>query len=424
MATPPIIANTDFNQWQNWQQVRTPDGSTTYYVVPGYDGRYVFDPFASDATGQITIYDNPQSTYDAAQKVKDQQEAATGNAAQIAQIGGQIAGAAGTYLVTDAVKNGGASILGNLLGGSGAAAEAAPAVPNIVGANFIGAETAGTNAAMAPSLINPVTAAIVAALAGIQQGKVGYDMGKGKGLGSALKEQASKPTSYLMPTRFIGAALGSAFGGGRYKAERNKWDDLLKTDEFKDLPAELVPDIYRGGSRTFDEMQRNDLAADHVGFDSSGQWVNNKFNQSRDVADLRPEDIWGYSAFGEKFGKEYYLTSEENRRKIAQKALDDNLIKEHHGTIDIKDSDELKGYWEGLMGRGEAPTEAAPAAQPQAVAVAPAPSGLGKSQPAWQGVMPNIQQGDQSSEEVKQLFADMINGNVRKGVGGQPNVYT
>jgi len=63
---------------------------------------------------------------------------------------------------------------------------------------------------------------------------------------------------------------------------------------------------------------------------------NVKFAQSRNEADLNPEDIWGYSAFGEKYGNDWFgKFNEEERRRLAKEALDAGAVREHHGTIDI-----------------------------------------------------------------------------------------
>lgn len=147
MATPPIVSNTDFYQYQNWQQVTTPDGSQTYYIIPGYGGRYVFDPFASDATGRITIYENPQPAYDAAAKQRKQAEEAVGTDAQLAQIAGTAAGAGTTYLIADAIgaEKFADSALGSIFGSS--APTTGGTVAGQAGANVAG--QAGTQAGIA-----------------------------------------------------------------------------------------------------------------------------------------------------------------------------------------------------------------------------------------------------------------------------------
>ena len=162
----------------------------------------------------------------------------------------------------------------------------------------------------------------------------------------------------------VGAAIGLAAGGGlglfahkpQTQVEEGRWKDL-GDDGYP------IPDWVKNGVdiKAKGAGSRPDLEADFVGYAPtegdavgfghvpSGTWVNNKFAQSRNEADLRPEDIWGYAAMPELFGKDYMATSEANRRAISQKALDLGLVDEHHGTIDIKDTPELQDYWKSLF---------------------------------------------------------------------------
>lgn len=82
---------------------------------------------------------------------------------------------------------------------------------------------------------------------------------------------------------------------------------------------------------------RKDIGEDFIGFDDNGTWVNNKFAKSRDVKDLRAEDIWGHFAFYENFGNDWLEgLNEGERRAIAQGLLDDGRISEGRGQIEIK----------------------------------------------------------------------------------------
>ena len=111
-AVPPIVANTNFGQWQSWQKVTDPSGASNYYVVPGYGGRYVYDPFASEATGKITLYENPQSVYDAANEAIKQEEDANSLLAQGAVPLGALAGTLGTKWVAGQVADKGSQAIG------------------------------------------------------------------------------------------------------------------------------------------------------------------------------------------------------------------------------------------------------------------------------------------------------------------------
>lgn len=142
-GAPPIVANTDFQQWQSWAPVTTPGGDRTYYVVPGYNGQYVFDPYESDATGSIMIYRNPQPVYERAEQERKQQEEANSLTAQLAPVAGTAVGAIGAGYIADQVAN---------WGSGAAAATGSQAAPSIVGAVRTGATpaaAAGTQAASA-----------------------------------------------------------------------------------------------------------------------------------------------------------------------------------------------------------------------------------------------------------------------------------
>lgn len=157
MSTPPIVSNTDFQQWQSWQQVKTPSGDRTYYVIPGYNGQYVFDPYTSDATGRITIYQNPAPLYEAERKAREQQEAAGSSSSQLAGIAGTVSGALATKGIYDIATGADkiAGIVSNPWAGAstgtgastgagvGAGAGAGGAAPEILSAKYVTSTGAG-----------------------------------------------------------------------------------------------------------------------------------------------------------------------------------------------------------------------------------------------------------------------------------------
>lgn len=148
------------------------------------------------------------------------------------------------------------------------------------------------------------------------------------------------------------------------KVEEAKWQELEKQG-FR------VPDWVKNKTNISEKGAggRPDLEPNFVGFAPTagnatgmgsvpaGTWTNNKFASSRNVNDLTPEDIWGYAAFPKMFGQSFMSGSEENRRAIAQQALNMGLVKEQKGTIDVANSPELMDYWNRLQGQGsEAPS--------------------------------------------------------------------
>lgn len=158
-----------------------------------------------------------------------------------------------------------------------------------------------------------------------------------------------------------GFLLSNLFTPPKTQEEEKRWIKLAKDKEGKVNPN-LLPGWVRAGKdiKNKQAWSRKDLAPDFIGLaptagdaagignTPAGTWVNNKFAKSRNVADLRPEDIWGYAAFQEKFGPGYMQTSEANRRALAQKALEIGAVKEHHGTIDLSKDQELQDYWKSI----------------------------------------------------------------------------
>lgn len=164
---------------------------------------------------------------------------------------------------------------------------------------------------------------------------------------SALQGAASGAAigSYFGP---VGAVIGGGAGGllGLGKSflsrkpttevEEGRWRELLKRGAISEIPGFVQP------TSDPNAWFRPDLAPDFVGMDGGG-WVNNKFAMSRAEGDLRPEDIWGYADFVEEM-PDWLQMSEEQRRKIASEALAKGLVDEHHGTVDVNWTPELREF--------------------------------------------------------------------------------
>lgn len=135
----------------------------------------------------------------------------------------------------------------------------------------------------------------------------------------------------------------------KWKTEGKRLKGLQKKGieipDFLTLPMQLKQ------GRRKEQLVNPYLPKDFIGKDPKYGWTNNKFAESRNVADLRPEDIWGYSAFFDRYGNDWLKKfSEQQRRDIAQSALNRGAVKEHHGTIDIDWTPELQGDTSNILG--------------------------------------------------------------------------
>jgi hypothetical protein len=142
--------------------------------------------------------------------------------------------------------------------------------------------------------------------------------------------------SYFGPWgALIGAGVGLGLGGAnelldtnRYKKEGNRFADLRKQGIM--LPETTVAEGLRQGRS---KQQLIDIEKANI---AQGKHGNVKFAESRNEADLTPDDIIGYAAFYEKYGNDWMSKfNDKQRREIAQKALNAGAVNEHHGTIDI-----------------------------------------------------------------------------------------
>jgi hypothetical protein len=251
----------------------------------------------------------------------------SGGAAPVAQ---GAASGAGT-----AASSGGVGLLGS----GGAASSAAPAaqatgaglVSEGAGATGAGAsQLAGGAASTFPSGFGLLPAAGIAAGAytGYQQFQGVKNMAEGKNP-SWLQHAALFPITGGLDV--VARGLGLFQDGDKWKTERRKLDKLKDKGIY--VPENLAAaNLNKAQGRN--AGYRQELGADFIGRDEQGNWVNNKFAQSRNVADLRPEDIVNYSAFAEK-DPEWFKKPLDQRLQIADQALQAGAVSEGKGSIKV-----------------------------------------------------------------------------------------
>ena len=286
-------------------------------------------------------------------------------ASQVGQYAGpvgSVAGMAAASYIPSLFSSGAAATAGTTAAGAGATGAGIAGTT----AATTGATAAGTTAAAAPvagtgiygaaSAAAPVAVPVAAALIAAYNTNKAYEASKGKSVGEMFSDEIKKPRTWISPGSLLGGIYGSVFGGRRTRQEEQRWNELGEQ-------GFALPDWVANNENIGEKGagSRPDLAADFIGLaptagdatgigaSPAGSWVNNKFAESRDVADLTAKDIWGYAALPELFGKDYVTTSEANREAIAAKALELGLVSEGKGTIDIKDDPALREYWTSLI---------------------------------------------------------------------------
>lgn len=179
----------------------------------------------------------------------------------------------------------------------------------------------------------------------------GFARGRWKGTMKKVdKFMANNPMS---PT-FLPMQLSRLWTSDKWKTEGKRLRQLERDGVIIPDSLRLPMNLTRG--RRPKDLINPYLPSDFVGSTPQYGWTNNKFASSRNEADLRPEDIWGYSAFFTKYGNDWLgKFSEQDRRAIAQQALNRGLVNEHHGTIDINWTPELEADANALIGRKVTP---------------------------------------------------------------------
>jgi hypothetical protein len=157
--------------------------------------------------------------------------------------------------------------------------------------------------------------------------------------------QAAYSTGGLSELGRIGSNL---FGGdsNAWETEGNRLRDLEDKGTF--ISKGLLAGMPTGGRSNSDLINPN-YASDYIGYGKDNRWINNKFADSRDESDLKPEDVVNYAAFAEKYPN-WFNTPLDKRLEVAKYALDKGLIDENRGTIDIGESNDFETYVRNLLG--------------------------------------------------------------------------
>lgn len=148
----------------------------------------------------------------------------------------------------------------------------------------------------------------------IMGGKAAYDMLRGKKANPIGRGILGVATGGLSE---VANFLGNRFGDkDRWKTEQNRLQKL-QDQGYTDI---TLPELTGGRSK----QELIDIEKQRGG--------NVKFAESRNEADLTPEEIANFATFYEKAGPSGTLTDRQN---LARQALAAGAVREHHGTIDV-----------------------------------------------------------------------------------------
>lgn len=195
--------------------------------------------------------------------------------------------------------------------------------------------------------------------------------------GGTMKKVDKFIANNPMSPAFVPMQLSRLWTSDEWKTEGKRLGKLLDKGIY--IPEAFQGARYLKRGRRKEELINPYLPKDFVGSTPQYGWTNNKFASSRNEADLRPEDIWGYSAFAEKIPEWFKSYSPQQRLAAAKKILDAKAVNEHHGTIDINWNPQLESDVNQILGRAPAaPTGIAPKAPaplpPSVVGVTPIPA--------------------------------------------------
>jgi hypothetical protein len=240
---------------------------------------------------------------------------------------------------------------------TGATSGAGVATPNLIGATKVpGAASGGGlfsvgGIGSAGNGILPVAGAVGA-----------YDLanrnvGPGRGFVQGAASGAAIGSFFGAP----GAAIGAGIGGGV---------GLIKS--FFDNPSvkEQVKDRWSGLAKSGDPATQS-YAQQYLAYlDSPQAKIDaeqvNTFDGKKEAGTLRAEDVWGGHGMFKTFGSDWLNKySEDQRRKISQEMINQNLLTSEKGDIKVTDAAKAKQIADQVVSGQPAPAPApVPAAPP------------------------------------------------------------
>ena len=333
---------TDYTKYLEWEKVTTPSGEV-FYVVPNSPG-YVLDPVASNATGRKVFRRNPKGELDEYQEQKDaqrkaieQQEFNQSPMGQLLPVGASIGG----LVAANQLIGGGTAAAIPALGGAAATGAVAPAVTGVATPTVIGASTIPGTAA-APTMLGNAAAMGALPLAAI---------GGGVALGAkGLKDLFSGKETKGWEGYGGRATLGIATGGlsevarmsGLFGQKSTRDYARDNTDRLYEAAGDdTVAQAYVKGMRDQYDSAPVDPSKPFAGKYSS--WDEYKKNG------LEAGDLSGVYGNIDTFGPEWAKLSQDERVKVTQALIDEDLYYSSKGDVHISDAAKARQIKERVL---------------------------------------------------------------------------
>ena len=139
-------------------------------------------------------------------------------------------------------------------------------------------------------------------------------------VGRRLDSLYNKIDAKINPVTIIGTKL---LNSDKWKTEGDRLKALQEKGVY--IPENLITDLPTKGRTKEELVARAEASGGNVAF-----------AKGRKESDLTAKDIVGYAVWAEK-DPEWFKKPMDERLKIADEALKEGRIQEHHGTIDIQD---------------------------------------------------------------------------------------
>jgi hypothetical protein len=367
----PFPEITDYwGAYSQWKQIKLPNGEVVY-ELPGHPG-YIFNPAASNATGNIVIRPNPTDQINDEQQQKEYEEKAREQAEFNNSPAGQLlpvaAGTAGTVIGINALAPSAAAAATpaaiaaaapSAVAGTGAALTGgtAAAIPGAAAAP-IASGTAATTAAPAAAGIGGLGVLPMAGIAAgaLLAGKAGYDMLRG-----------DKPN--IIGRGVLGMATGglsevaNATGILGHKSTRERQSDVT-SDLLEQAGDDQNAINYVTGMR-----EQFKTAPEGKAFHGGdyGSW------QEYEAAGLDAGDLTGVEGNIDTYTPQKWAGyNEEQRKAITQKNIDTGNYYSADGGVKIKDKElAIKNEEEALAGFKVNPAQVAAGAPARSTTSSP-----------------------------------------------------